>query len=384
LNISSINTDLIGIASLVFTISLARRNTVIDSYKTKIYIIASSVTIAILALEIFDTLFQITNNIEFLEYYKIINIIGFLLSPLVPFLLLFLNDKKISSNKMLYSIPLFVNALISILSYKTGWAFYFNAQGQYTRGDLFFLSIAISALYYILLMISIIRNDSEYDKEDLRFLKYVFLLPITADILQIAYYGFCLVWASVALSLLLYYIFLRELQFKFDTTSGIKNRKAFEKEMEQYDKSKDNAVIVVMDLNDLKKINDTKGHNAGDEAIHISGTVLHDSFSGVGKAFRIGGDEFCVICNNASRKMVDDSLLKLERLLNAENQKRDIKIDLAYGYEFYNKNENESIYDVFTKADKYMYEHKAKQKGFYGRRTDDFIIDSTSKVDFKF
>jgi len=371
LNISSISTDLIGIISLFFVISLARRNAVIDIHQTKIYIFAAFITMAILSLEIFDTLFQISNNIEYIGLYKIVNIVGFLLAPVVPFVLLFLNSNKIYSKIIVYSIPLCINAFISILSYTTGWVFYIDAQGQYFRGKLFILLIGICAFYYILLIISIIQNDSEYDKEDLLFLKFAFLVPFIAVILQIIFYGFCLVWASVALTLLLYYIFFRELQFKFDVTSKIKNRKTFEKEMEQCERSKENVAIVVLDLNDLKKINDTKGHNAGDEAILISATALHDSFKGVGSAYRIGGDEFCVICKSTTKKMVDNALLKLELLLNKENENRDIKIVFAHGYAIYKKDQNESIYDVFFKADKFMYEHKAKQKGYCGRRAED-------------
>jgi len=371
LNISSISTDLIGIVTLFFTINLARRNAVIDRNKTKIFIFAAFITIAILFLEIFDTLFQISNNIEYVALYKIVNIIGFLLAPVVPFVLLFLNNNKIFSIITVYSIPLCINTFISILSYTTGWIFYIDDQGQYDRGNLFFLSMGICAIYYILFIISILQNDSEYDKEDLLFLKLAFLVPFIAVILQIIFYDFCLVWASVALTLLLYYIFLRELQFKFDVTSKIKNRKSFEKEMEQCERSKGNVAIVVLDLNDLKKINDTEGHNAGDEAILISATALHDSFKGVGSAYRIGGDEFCLICKSVTRKMIDNALLKLEHLLNIENKDRDIKIILAHGYAFCEKNQNESVYDAFSKADKLMYEHKARLKGYRGRRAED-------------
>ncbi len=376
LNISSISTDVIGIIALFFTIILSKRNPVIDSYKTKIYIFVSTVTIFLLILELFDIFIDYSNSIEFLELYKIINVIGFSLTPLVPYLLLFLNSREIRSSKILYAIPLIINSFLSILSYKTGWLFLVDTQGQYGRGNLFFMVISISAFYYLILIFTIIKNAYEYDNEDLTFLESIFFVPITAVILQTAYYGFNLIWASVALSLLLYYIFLRELQFKYDVTSGIRNRKAFEKELEQNNKNYDNVALVVLDLNDLKITNDMKGHNAGDEAIFVSATVLKESFYGVGKAYRIGGDEFCVICNNATNEDIDNSLLKLEQLLTIVNQKRDIKIVFAYGYEFYKKNNNDSISDVFSKADKFMYEHKARLKGSYGRRMGDYNTES--------
>lgn len=57
------------------------------------------------------------------------------------------------------------------------------------------------------------------------------------------------------------------------------------------------GVVLIADLNNLKLINDTLGHQYGDEAIKLTADVLHSSFSDIGSCYRIGGDEFCVISN---------------------------------------------------------------------------------------
>lgn len=371
LNVGSISSDVIGIAALFFTINLAKRNAVVDVYKTKIYILASTITIIILSLEIMDIWGQSLQNVEHIWLYKLENVVGFLLTPVVPFVLLYLYNNDINNNKIFYSFPLLLNSVISIATYKTGWIFYFDQAAAYHRGSLFAIPIVIGFFYYILFMISILRNDSKYDRDDMLFLKYVFFMPVLGVSLQLQFIDFHIVWPSVALSLLLYYIFLRELQFKYDVISGIMNRKAFEREMEIYD-NKDNVVaVVVLDLNDLKKINDSKGHHAGDKAILISATVLQESFEKIGKAYRIGGDEFCALCEGASEEDITKSLIKLEKLLLEVNNIHDIKIELAYGCAFYIKEEDNSIYETFKCADRRMYEHKAKLKGLYGRRVDD-------------
>lgn len=373
MNVGSIGSDVIGIAALFFTINLAKRNPVVDVYKTKIYVLASTITIILLSLEILDIWGQSIQNTEHIWLYKLENVMGFFLTPFVPFVLLFLYNNEIKSNKVFCSFPLLLNSVISIATYKTGWIFYFDQAATYHRGSLFLIPIAVGFFYYIWLMISIMKNDSKYEKDDMLFLKYVFFMPVLGVSLQLYFVDFHIVWPSVALALLLYYIFLRELQFKYDVISGIMNRKAFESEMEVYDGS-DNVALVVLDLNDLKKINDSKGHHAGDKAILISATVLQESFEKIGKAYRIGGDEFCALCAGASEIDIAESLIKLENLLSEVNNIHDMKIELAYGCAFYVKEEDKSIYETFKYADRRMYEHKAKLKGLYGRRADDMKL----------
>jgi len=220
--------------------------------------------------------------------------------------------------------------------------------------------------YYVLFVIAVIKNSVKYEKEDRKILIPVLFIPILGIILQILFKDLILIWSCTAISLLIYYIFLLELQFRYDIQTRIKNRAAFEKEMEQYVSRDKNATIVVFDLNNLKSTNDKHGHKAGDEMIFNTAKIIEESFMGIGKAYRIGGDEFCVICNEIQRELLDSALSNLDDLLIKVNQKRHIKIVLAYGHAFYKKNENESIYSTFVQADKEMYIHKAKLKEFYG------------------
>ncbi|MGC7323262.1 GGDEF domain-containing protein, partial [Mycobacteroides abscessus subsp. massiliense] len=91
----------------------------------------------------------------------------------------------------------------------------------------------------------------------------------------------------------------------FDIQTGIKNRAAFEKEMEQYANNNKNAAIVMFDLNYLKRTNDLYGHDAGDNLIFNAAKAIKECFIGIGKTYRIGGDEFCVICENSKKEQID-------------------------------------------------------------------------------
>lgn len=229
----------------------------------------------------------------------------------------------------------------------------------------------VSMFYFILIIITITRNNLDYDIDDKRIITPIFFIPLMGITVQIIFPDIICLWASIAVTLLLYYIFLRELQFKYDPQTGIKNRTSFEREMKRYLKENTKSALIMFDLNDLKSTNDRLGHEAGDDQIFYAAKIIQASFKDIGQTFRIGGDEFCVICRDISPEVLDTALAELDHLLFTINQNRSNKITLAYGYAFYTQEQGTNIYSTFAQADKAMYAHKAKLKGFYGRRIDD-------------
>lgn len=363
----------LAIIALCFTIYLVNRNFVFSNYNNKVYIYVAATTLVLLLAEIATIFMERSSNIALVIPHRIANIIGFSLCPLVPFILLLFtkNNIKFGFYIRVLGIPLYVNAFICIVSYKTGWVFLVDAQNQYSRGDLFLLPAIIGIIYYVFMLITIIKHCDKYEKKDKKVFISIFLVPLFGIITQILFRDILLIWGSTAISLLLYYIFLCELQFSYDIQTGVKNRTAFQKEMDSYDKGSKNAAIFVIDINNLKKINDVYGHKAGDQMILDAAKVINENFISIGKTYRIGGDEFCIICKEISKELAEKFLSSLDDLLIKVNENNQNKIVLAYGYSFYKKKESESIYSVFSRADNAMYIHKAKLKGLYGRRSTD-------------
>ena len=332
----------------------------------------SVLTIVLLVLEILTVLIGLSNNTNLVIPHRIANVLGFALCPVVPFILSNCNNyEKNGLKNRFHAIPLYINAIMCIISYWTGWIFFVDDRNQYYRGNLFLIPMIISVFYFIRLLMDVKKSIFYNKNENNKFTILIFFLPMIGAILQITFKDILLIWGNMAISLVLYYILLRELQFRYDAQTGIKNRLAFEKEMEKYIKISKNAAIVVLDINYLKRINDKYGHKEGDEVIINAAKIIQKSFISIGDAFRIGGDEFCVICKETTKELVDAALIKLEELLTEINKERTIKIEMAYGYDFYRKSENESIYSIFSKADYAMYNHKANSKGLYGRRVTD-------------
>lgn len=156
-----------------------------------------------------------------------------------------------------------------------------------------------------------------------------------------------------------------------DRLTGLKNRRAFEETMLELQKKActyENLALVFMDLNGLKKMNDTYGHGAGDELIINAAICIERAFSKLGDCYRIGGDEFCVIIVNPRVGEEEFSRL-LDSALDEYNQVGEHQISIARGVSFIKEGRMlKTVSDWKFEADKRMYDNKRlqKEKGWRG------------------
>jgi diguanylate cyclase (GGDEF)-like protein len=88
-----------------------------------------------------------------------------------------------------------------------------------------------------------------------------------------------------------------------DPLTGLHNHRAFHEDLardiQRRTPDADRLALVMIDLDNLKTLNDTRGHQAGDERLQTLARALSDSFRGEDRAYRVGGDEFAVILRNS-------------------------------------------------------------------------------------
>ena len=157
-------------------------------------------------------------------------------------------------------------------------------------------------------------------------------------------------------------LFAAENKAVIDDLTGIKNKKAYsdiESKMNEQISHKEISAfaLAVFDINDLKLVNDTKGHQAGDKLIQDGCAMICQHFKH-SPVFRVGGDEFAAILkgydyNNIVRIM--DNFRKH----NLENKAKG-KVVIAAGYAKYDNDKN--IASIFKRADEEMYANKKKLK----------------------
>ncbi len=152
-----------------------------------------------------------------------------------------------------------------------------------------------------------------------------------------------------------------------DELTGIKNKYAYKELEETIQGNMDHGLdylpyaLIVCDANDLKKINDTMGHVAGDEYLKAAAKLLCYTFVH-SPVFRIGGDEFAVFLRGNDYYKRNELMEKLRNQV-LENQKAGNGVVLASGISEYNPKTDTVVSEVFERADKAMYENKRKLKG---------------------
>ena len=161
----------------------------------------------------------------------------------------------------------------------------------------------------------------------------------------------------------------REVAYK-DPLTGVKSKHAYV-ELEQeiakkiYDGTCDDFAVVVCDVNGLKHINDTLGHQAGDRYIRDASSLICKYYKH-SPVFRIGGDEFCVILRGEDYDDRKEILDAINEVIEANVGTDDVVASLGMAH--YRRGEDNTFHAVFTRADGRMYERKMQLKSM-GART---------------
>ena len=147
-----------------------------------------------------------------------------------------------------------------------------------------------------------------------------------------------------------------------DALTGVKNKHAYLDEEERLDRligehSVTEFAIVILDVNDLKKVNDILGHQAGDRYICDACKIICDIF-GHSPVFRVGGDEFAVVAQAGDYVHIEELLGKL----NDHNTQAALNGGIVIACGMAKFEDDECVAAVFERADQKMYENKSRLK----------------------
>lgn len=152
-----------------------------------------------------------------------------------------------------------------------------------------------------------------------------------------------------------------------DQLTGLKNRNAYDVDLKNIVIRDDNMVgFIVMDLNNLKVINDTMGHQVGDDYICYLAEVLSLSLDKQEVAYRVGGDEFVVLLKATTESALIACQEKIMANFKENKGKYSFEMSLALGYALYNPERDGGLYDTCRRADMAMYDNKKLYHQFDG------------------
>jgi diguanylate cyclase (GGDEF)-like protein len=123
-------------------------------------------------------------------------------------------------------------------------------------------------------------------------------------------------------------------------------------------------LLFFADLDLLKRINDTLGHEEGDKALIEAAKIFRETFRTSDIIARLGEDEFAVLAIDIKEENPEVFTARLQQLMDTQNNigNRKYKLSISVGCSYYDPENPCSIDELMARADKLMYEEKQKKK----------------------
>ena len=313
-------------------------------------------------------------------FYFILMAISILLWTL--FIFEYLGKKNIFTKIITIGVWIFTfyQVVSLIVNYFVPFSFFYNEQEEYIALDSRYITYGFIFLFFsITSMYALLNATATKGKQKTHYITIGVsgLSIMIATIFQLFYPLLPFYAIGCLLATCLVHVFITEevkkdqniqinsanLKAYTDSLTGVKSSYAYSEKKEECDRliqdgKLDKLAVVMFDLNDLKYINDTEGHDAGDNYLKASAKLICNVFKH-SPVYRIGGDEFITFLSN------DDYDNRLELMKIFENQineniKNHNHLIVASGMSKYNPKTDNVIKKVVIRADRLMYERKAE------------------------
>lgn len=268
------------------------------------------------------------------------------------------------------------NTLFQLVGIFSGWTVRLDGQGYYSHGPLFPAYMGVCFAIIILVVIEFIVYGRAFRRQN-RVSLYAVMLFVVAGILmqellpsepRIAYLALTI---GAALMFIHYtefaslaaddHLTAQQQQINTDALTGVSSRHAYSQALKALDAAgplpEDYAAFTI-DINGLKQVNDTLGHEAGDELIIGAARCIEKVMGEASDCYRTGGDEFVVM----TRMPADAAEMALVHLRRETDrwQGRTVKsLSLAVGYALAGDNPDLNAEKLVKAADMAMYAAKA-------------------------
>ena len=150
-----------------------------------------------------------------------------------------------------------------------------------------------------------------------------------------------------------------------DLLTKAQNRNAYENRIKDLENKKEElhaTGVVLLDLDNLKVINDNFGHEKGDEALKLCYQCIRQAFQNEKNCFRIGGDEFAYLYRSNEKDQIPDSIVLLDKLLKEADKQHSYSLSISSGYAFYSADTDISFKDIARRSDAMLYRQKRQKK----------------------
>ncbi|MHC0037634.1 GGDEF domain-containing protein [Pseudoneobacillus sp. C159] len=147
-----------------------------------------------------------------------------------------------------------------------------------------------------------------------------------------------------------------------DVLTGVMNRRAGIQQLHQLLLKQEEFVLCFIDVNHLKQVNDQKGHIAGDELLKIVSQIIVNHISTTDILFRLGGDEFILLCKNKTIAEVESNWERIKHEMESISHclPQPIPISASHGLYHYQPGDPITVDQILEHADTEMYKEKSR------------------------
>lgn len=283
-----------------------------------------------------------------------------------------INNTWMFNNKKLYLsfIPTLILIVLTFLTLKFRFFFYIDINGEYIKGPYYFLVLLFAYGYLLLIGIKnfILYFNKKYylKKEILLSMSSFVIFPLIFGIIQAFHTGVSIICLGTTISLVQVFISMQNKRITIDSLTKLNNR---DKLMQHLDSKINNVInndiyFVMIDIDNLKHINDTFGHVEGDRAIKTIADILKQSCGHYTCMLaRYAGDEFSIVFEGSLEsveKLKNDIYTNLKVYQELTNGKYNLEVSL--GYSRYDRFKMKNIVELIASADDELYKEKARKK----------------------
>ncbi|MEA2402014.1 MAG: hypothetical protein QOK00_2417 [Thermoleophilaceae bacterium] len=144
-----------------------------------------------------------------------------------------------------------------------------------------------------------------------------------------------------------------------DALTGLPNRRAFRARMEREIEIAEGFAVVLCDMDNLKTVNDTRGHDAGDKALQLLADALRSQLRHSDEAYRIGGDEFGVVLPATTRLDAERVMRRLRAAAMYRVPPGGAPIEASFGISVFEPGDDPER--VVARADDALYQAKRRR-----------------------
>ena len=258
---------------------------------------------------------QWTQTFERLSILRpILTAILYSLYPVILMALTLLTETNGANRRtLLMAIPWMISVPLFFFSQWTHLVVWYHEENHFARGPLGYLPYFLFLFYIVVFFVQNVRYFRSYSRMNRVAARYIVIGAMAGVVIYFFFDGYKDYSAIFTSSILLYYVLVYIHMARMDQLTSLPNRQSFYQDLEM--EAQSISGIISIDMNELKYMNDTLGHEAGDMALEVVAGVFRNNCKGKCTAYRTGGDEFMVICRDTNEFDIRTMIFEMKESL---------------------------------------------------------------------